>query len=155
MHTLSYRQRRSELQTYFDRTASETWARLTSDAPVSGIRRTVRAGRDRMRATLVDWMPADLSGMRVLDAGCGTGALSFEAARRGAHVVAIDLAESLVALAAERTETLRAGLPSNCLRARANSRSTVRRTAATICSISAASEVAPLSRNRAASPIRA
>ena len=84
MHTLSYRQRRSELQTYFDRTASETWARLTSDAPVSGIRRTVRAGRDRMRATLLDWMPADLKGMRILDAGCGTGALSFEAARRGA-----------------------------------------------------------------------
>lgn len=111
MHTLSYRQRRSELQTYFDRTASETWARLTSDAPVSGIRRTVRAGRDRMRATLLDWMPADLKGMRVLDAGCGTGALSFEAARRGADVVAIDLAETLVSLARERSEKLRSELP--------------------------------------------
>jgi magnesium-protoporphyrin O-methyltransferase len=112
MHTLSYRQRRSELQTYFDRTASETWARLTSDAPVSGIRRTVRAGRDRMRATLLDWMPADLSGCRVLDAGCGTGSMSFEAARRGAEVIAIDLAETLVTLAAERTAKLRSELPS-------------------------------------------
>ena len=112
MHTLSYRQRRSELQTYFDRTASETWARLTSDAPVSGIRRTVRAGRDRMRATLLDWMPADLSGCRVLDAGCGTGSMSFEAARRGADVIAIDLAETLVTLAAERTAKLRSELPS-------------------------------------------
>lgn len=111
MHTLSYRQRRSELQTYFDRTASETWARLTSDAPVSGIRRTVRAGRDQMRATLLDWLPADLTGKRVLDAGCGTGALSFEAARRGANVVAVDLAETLVALADERTQKMHAELP--------------------------------------------
>ncbi len=112
MHTLSYCQRRSELQTYFDRTASEAWSRLTSDAPVSRIRRTVRAGRDRMRSTLLDWMPADLRGARILDAGCGTGALSFEAARRGADVVAIDLAESLVQLARERVEQLEAGLPS-------------------------------------------
>ena len=112
MHTLSYRQRRSELQTYFDRTASETWARLTSDAPVSGIRRTVRAGRDRMRGTLLDWLPADLTGLRLLDAGCGTGALSFEAARRGANVIAIDLAETLVDLARERVEAMRVELPS-------------------------------------------
>jgi magnesium-protoporphyrin O-methyltransferase len=111
MHTLSYRQRRSELQTYFDRTASEAWSRLTSDAPVSRIRRTVRAGRDRMRATLLEWMPADLHGVRILDAGCGTGALSFEAARRGADVVAIDLAETLVDLARDRVGTMRAELP--------------------------------------------
>jgi light-independent protochlorophyllide reductase subunit L len=32
------------------------------DAPVSRIRATVRAGRDRMRATLLDWLPADLRG---------------------------------------------------------------------------------------------
>lgn len=112
MHTLSYSQRRSELQTYFDRTASEAWQRLTSDAPVSGIRRTVRAGRDRMRATLLSWLPDDLTGVRILDAGCGTGALSFEAARRGANVVAIDLAETLVTLARERTEKMRSELTS-------------------------------------------
>ena len=35
--------------------------------------------------------PTDLRGQRVLDAGCGTGALAVEAARRGADVVAIDL----------------------------------------------------------------
>jgi magnesium-protoporphyrin O-methyltransferase len=65
-----------------------------------------------MRATLLDWMPADLKGMRILDAGCGTGALSFEAARRGADVVAIDLAETLVSLARDRTDKLRSELPS-------------------------------------------
>lgn len=98
----SYLQRRGQLQTYFDRTAVEAWKRLTSDAPVSGIRATVRAGRDRMRNTLLGWLPADMSGCRLLDAGCGTGALSVEAARRGAHVVAIDLSPTLVQLARDR-----------------------------------------------------
>ncbi len=102
MHTLSYQHRRSQLEAYFDRTAVEAWSRLTSDAPVSRIRATVRAGRDRMRATLLDWLPADLGGCRVLDAGCGTGAFAVEAARRGAEVVAVDLSPTLVGLARER-----------------------------------------------------
>ncbi len=102
MNTATYRARRGELQTYFDRTAVDAWARLTSDAPVGRIRATVRAGRDQMRATLLDWLPADLTGLRVLDAGCGTGALAVAAARRGAQVVAIDLSPTLVALARER-----------------------------------------------------
>lgn len=99
----AYADRRSRLETYFDRTASKTWERLTSDAPVSGIRATVRAGRDRMRGTLLSWLPADLTGLRLLDAGCGTGALAVEAARRGARVVAIDVAGSLVDVARDRT----------------------------------------------------
>ena len=102
MQTATYLARRGQLETYFDRTAAQAWARLTSDAPVSGIRATVRAGRDRMRATLLSWLPEDLHGRRVLDAGCGTGALAVEAARRGAEVVAIDLSATLVKLAQER-----------------------------------------------------
>lgn len=94
---------RERLRDYFDRTASETWARLTSDAPVSRVRATVRAGRDRMRGNLLDWLGEDLSGWRILDAGCGTGALAVEAARRGARVVAVDIAPSLVSVARERT----------------------------------------------------
>lgn len=102
MSAIPYQQRRGELETYFDRTAADAWARLTSDAPVSGIRRTVRAGRDAMRGVLLGWLPADLRGRRLLDAGCGTGALSVEAARRGAAVVAVDLAGTLLDLARER-----------------------------------------------------
>jgi magnesium-protoporphyrin O-methyltransferase len=98
----TYARRRGELETYFDRTAAQAWARLTSDAPVSGIRATVRAGRDEMRATLLSWLPEDLHGRRILDAGCGTGAFAVAAARRGAHVVAIDLSVTLVELARER-----------------------------------------------------
>ena len=102
MQSATYQRRRAQIETYFDRTAAEAWARLTSNAPVSRIRATVRAGRDEMRATLLSWLPADLSGRRVLDAGCGTGALAVEAARRGADVVAIDLSPTLVELARER-----------------------------------------------------
>jgi magnesium-protoporphyrin O-methyltransferase len=100
--TATYQNRRSELLHYFDRTAVDAWKRLTSDAPVNRIRATVRAGRDEMRNTLLSWLPEDLHGKRILDAGCGTGALSVEAARRGAHVVAIDLSPSLVEMARER-----------------------------------------------------
>jgi magnesium-protoporphyrin O-methyltransferase len=102
MINLTYERRRGELETYFDRTASQAWARLTSDAPVSRIRATVRAGRDEMRATLLSWLPQDLTGCRLLDAGCGTGAVAVEAARRGAEVVAVDLAGSLLDLARTR-----------------------------------------------------
>ncbi|MDO9503538.1 magnesium protoporphyrin IX methyltransferase [Falsiroseomonas sp.] len=102
MQTTSYATRRGELETYFDRTAAKAWERLTSDAPVSGIRATVRAGRDAMRGKLLSWLPPDLRGKRVLDAGCGTGALAVEAARRGAEVVAVDISPTLVGLGQER-----------------------------------------------------
>jgi magnesium-protoporphyrin O-methyltransferase len=103
MQTATYRHRRGQLETYFDRTAVEAWARLTSDAPVSRIRATVRAGRDRMRQTLLSWLPSDLRGRRILDAGCGTGALAIDMARRGAQVIAIDVAPTLIQIATERT----------------------------------------------------
>jgi magnesium-protoporphyrin O-methyltransferase len=102
MPSTSYQERRSQVEAYFDRTAAETWKRLTSDAPVSGIRATVRAGRDEMRATLLGWLPQDLTGKRLLDAGCGTGMLSLEAARRGAQVYAVDLSPTLIENARER-----------------------------------------------------
>ena len=102
MSVATYLERRGELQTYFDRTAVDAWARLTSDAPVGRIRATVRAGRDEMRQTLLSWLPSNMSGARLLDAGCGTGALSIEAARRGARVVAVDLSPTLVSVARER-----------------------------------------------------
>jgi len=109
MAVVTYQQRRGELLTYFDRTAAEAWARLTSTAPVGRIRATVRAGRDSMRATLLGYLPADLSGRRLLDAGCGTGAFSVAAAERSADVLAIDLSPTLVALAGDRVPKKLAG----------------------------------------------
>ncbi len=105
MDTISYTTRRGEIAHYFDRTAVAAWEKLTSDAPVGRIRASVRAGRDQMRATLLSWLPADMRGQRLLDAGCGTGALAIEATRRGADVLAIDLSPTLVKLARERAPT--------------------------------------------------
>ena len=57
----TYVDTRDRLEDYFDRTAVRAWERLTSDAPVSRIRQTVREGRDRMRALLLSRLPADLA----------------------------------------------------------------------------------------------
>ncbi|OQW89949.1 MAG: magnesium protoporphyrin IX methyltransferase [Rhodoferax ferrireducens] len=102
MNESTYQERRGQIETYFDRTAVAAWEKLTSDAPLGRVRATVRAGRDSMRSTLLSWLPEDLHGKRILDAGCGTGALAIEAARRGAEVVAIDLSPTLVDLARSR-----------------------------------------------------
>ncbi|MDG1375860.1 MAG: magnesium protoporphyrin IX methyltransferase [Yoonia sp.] len=106
---MSYEATRNNVETYFDRTATKTWERLTSDAPVSGIRATVRAGRDRMRAVLQQQLPDDLTGARILDAGCGTGALAFELAARGADVIGVDISPQLIEIAQKRTPPQLAG----------------------------------------------
>lgn len=98
-----YEQIRDRVEHYFDRTATQTWEKLTSDAPVSGIRATVRAGRDQMRNLILSQLPADLSGARILDAGCGPGAMSFELAERGASVVGVDISPQLIEIAQKRT----------------------------------------------------
>jgi magnesium-protoporphyrin O-methyltransferase len=98
----NYAATRDRVETYFDRTATKTWERLTSDAPVSRIRQTVREGRDRMRALMLSRLPSDLDGIRVLDAGCGTGTMTEELAKRGATVVAADISPKLVQIAHDR-----------------------------------------------------
>lgn len=103
MSATSYLQRRGQLERYFDRTALRSWEALTSDAPVSRIRATVRAGRERMRRLILDRLPTHLADIRVLDAGCGPGSLAPVLAARGAQVVAIDLSTQLVELARRRT----------------------------------------------------
>lgn len=102
MTTESYLVRRKQLTTYFDKTAVNAWKALTSDTPVNRIRQTVRAGRDAMRASILERLPQDLDGRRILDAGCGTGVLAVELAQRGASVIAVDVAENLVEAAQRR-----------------------------------------------------
>lgn len=97
-----YSDTRDRVEDYFDRTATAVWARLTTDAPVSRIRETVRQGRDAMRALILTRLPDDLRGCRVLDAGCGTGLMTAELAARGADVVAVDIAPHLIEIARKR-----------------------------------------------------
>lgn len=99
---MTYEVTRARVETYFDRTATRTWERLTSDAPVSKIRQTVREGRDEMRRRLLGGLPQDLGGCRVLDAGCGPGQFTEVLAARGAEVVAIDVSPALIGIAEQR-----------------------------------------------------
>ena len=64
-------------------------------------------------------LPADLRGARALDIGCNAGFYSFELARRGAHVLAVDIDEHYLRQAhwaarelglSERVELRRAGV---------------------------------------------
>jgi magnesium-protoporphyrin O-methyltransferase len=100
---------RDRVETYFDRTATQTWERLTSHEKVSRIRETVRQGRDRMRALMLSRLPTDLRGARVLDAGCGTGAMATELAQRGAQVVGVDISPQLIDIAKRRLHPALAG----------------------------------------------
>lgn len=101
-HNPSYVQRRAELETYFDRTAVDGWKKLVTDAPVSRIRQTVRAGRDAMRQSIIDFLPDDLAGWRILDAGCGSGPLAAALAAKGADVLGIDLSAEMIKFAQTR-----------------------------------------------------
>lgn len=105
----NYATTRDRVEHYFDRTATKVWEQLTSDAPVSGVRATVRAGRDQMRALMLAQLPEDLRGARVLDAGCGTGTMAVELAQRGADVVAVDISPALVGIAEQRMPANLAG----------------------------------------------
>ncbi len=99
-----YSATRDRVEDYFDRSATKVWERLTSDAPVSRIRQTVREGRDQMRALMLSRLPADLRGARVLDAGCGTGLMTAELAARGASVVGVDISPQLIGIAEARLD---------------------------------------------------
>jgi magnesium-protoporphyrin O-methyltransferase len=103
IHADRYAARRAQLTRYFGATAADNWAALTSDAPTNFVRRAVRAGRDEMRHRLLSWLPVRMTGLRVMDAGCGTGSLAIEAARRGATVVGIDVADAMIEIARDRT----------------------------------------------------
>jgi 16S rRNA (guanine966-N2)-methyltransferase len=65
----------------------------------------LRPTPDRVRETLFNWLGQDLAGRRCLDLYAGTGALSLEAASRGASLaVAVDRNRALIdALDATRT----------------------------------------------------
>jgi magnesium-protoporphyrin O-methyltransferase len=94
-----YTTRRDTIRTYFDRTAVDAWKRFATDAPMGRIRASVRQGRTEMRAEILSRFDADLKGWRILDAGCGAGALAIALAERGAEVIGIDLSPELVGYA--------------------------------------------------------
>ncbi len=93
---------RDRLENYFDRASRDAWRQLTSNEPVSFIRNLVRKGREKMQENILQNLPKDLNGLRIFDAGCGTGNLSRLLGDRGAEVVGVDISEGLIEIAKSR-----------------------------------------------------
>ena len=99
----TYLAKRARLENYFNEVSSDAWDKLTSNEPVSFVRQLVREGREKMQAAIMEKLPKDLTGLRVLDAGCGTGALSRMLDERGAEVVGVDISDKLIDVAKSRS----------------------------------------------------
>ena len=98
----TYSQNRDEIAEYFNKTGFKAWEALTTENPVSKIRLKVRQSREKMRSRMLLNLPNNLSGKRILDAGCGTGQFSIELALRGANVLGIDISSNLIEIAKKR-----------------------------------------------------
>ena len=99
----TYLAKRARLENYFNEVSSDAWDKLTSNEPVSFVRQLVREGREKMQAAIIEKLPKDLRGVRILDAGCGTGVLSRMLDERGAEVVGVDISEKLIEVAKNRS----------------------------------------------------
>ena len=99
----TYLAKRARLENYFNEVSSDAWDKLTSNEPVSFVRQLVREGREKMQAAIMEKLPKDLRGARILDAGCGTGVLSRMLDERGAEVVGVDISEKLIEVAKDRS----------------------------------------------------
>ena len=99
----TYLAKRARLENYFNEVSSDAWDKLTSNEPVSFVRQLVREGRQKMLLAILEKLPQDLKGARILDAGCGTGVLSRMLDERGAEVVGVDISDKLIEVAKNRS----------------------------------------------------
>ena len=99
----TYLAKRARLENYFNEVSSDAWDKLTSNEPVSFVRQLVREGREKMQAAIIEKLPKDLRGSRILDAGCGTGVLSRMLDEKGAEVVGVDISDKLIEVAKNRS----------------------------------------------------
>ena len=103
----TYLAKRARLENYFNEVSSDAWDKLTSNEPVSFVRQLVREGREKMQVAIMEKLPQDLKGTRILDAGCGTGVLSRILDERGAEVVGVDISDKLIEVAKNRSRSHR------------------------------------------------
>ena len=83
---MSRRQKKTATQAGQVRIIAGKWRGRRLDFPsLDGLRPT----GDRVRETLFNWLQPDLPGALCLDLFAGSGALGFEAASRGAHLVTL------------------------------------------------------------------
>jgi len=81
---------REEARAFWNRVAHDWETQVGSEGDANR-----RLNSDPVLWTLV----GDVRGLKVLDAGCGTGYLSIKLAERGARVTGVDVAERMIAIA--------------------------------------------------------
>ncbi|MBA3946652.1 MAG: magnesium protoporphyrin IX methyltransferase [Herpetosiphonaceae bacterium] len=102
-------QHKAQLRDYFDGAGFERWTAIYGQGELGRVRRSIRVGHDRMLKQAATWLSeAGIGpGMRVLDAGCGTGLWSVALAEQGCLVTAVDIAPKMVAATRARAEERR------------------------------------------------
>lgn len=86
---------KQQLQNYFDGEGFTRWQHIYGEAPITGVRKSVREGHARVvEHALASLGP--LSNAHILDAGCGTGMLTLALAQQGHRVTAVDIAPQMV-----------------------------------------------------------
>lgn len=109
-------QERGSIQKYFEDVGFKSLSAIYGEAECDGFRAAVRKGHSEMIGTILNWLGApDTAGMgSVLDAGCGTGALSIPLAASGVPVDAVDFSHNMIKAARENAAC--AGIPASRLR---------------------------------------
>ena len=86
----------------------------------------IREGHARTVGKVLAWLPEDLRGVAVCDAGCGTGSLALPLAARGADVAGFDISQAMARLPGLPQTSYRLwgcrnpqSAPQGCIRARA------------------------------------
>ena len=78
----------------------QAWGRrhqpcLTSLAHGVQVQLDIREGHAQTVDKVLAWLPGDLRGVTVCDAGCGTGSLALPLAARGADVAGFDISQAM------------------------------------------------------------
>ena len=95
------------VKAYFNNVGFDRWSRIYSASEdVNSVQRDIREGHAQTVDKVLAWLggAADLAGVSVCDAGCGTGSLAIPLAFKGATITATDISGAMAAEAARRYE---------------------------------------------------
>ncbi|MBC8478294.1 MAG: methyltransferase domain-containing protein [Candidatus Delongbacteria bacterium] len=91
------KEQQDEVRDFWNRVASD-WDQQVGDAGDNN---------RRLNSDPVLWQfAADVNGLKVLDAGCGTGYLARQLHQKGATVTGVDLSERMIAIARSKSNTI-------------------------------------------------
>jgi magnesium-protoporphyrin O-methyltransferase len=93
----------ASVREYFDKVGFERWQKIYGETDeVNKVQLDIRKGHQQTVDKILDFLPKDMSGMTVCDAGAGTGSLAIPLCHRGAGVSASDISASMIGEAETR-----------------------------------------------------